>query len=82
MINRLSQKDIYASMKVDPVINALITNEVKVHLHICDHSILTFGLRGLCLGFSNTSHVESLGRFTKTVVDTFKFKELFFIESL
>ena len=67
---------------IDPDIIGFSDNELKTHFQNFDHSIITFGLRGLCLGFSNTSHVESLGRFTKTVVDTFKFKELFFIESL
>ena len=52
---------------IDPVINAFIPNEVRSHLQICNHSIITFGNR-LCVGFSNTSHVDSLDRFRTTVV--------------
>ena len=72
MINRLTQKGSYASMKVDPIINVLITNEVKAHLQIFDNSIVTFGLRGLYLGVLNISHVESLYMFRKSVVDKVK----------
>ena len=59
--------------------NGFSPNEVKIHLHICDHSIITFGIRGLCLGFSNTSHVHSLDRFRKIVVDKFKFGLIIFV---
>ena len=54
------------------VISGFITNEVIIHLHICDHSIFTFFIRVLCLGFSNTSYVDSLGGFIKSVVDKVK----------
>ena len=30
-------------MIVDPIINGFIPDEVKSHLHIFDHSIITFG---------------------------------------
>ena len=53
-------------MMIDPVIIGFSTNKVKIHLHIRDHSIINFGIRGLCLEFSNTSHVESLDRFRKS----------------
>ena len=58
---------------IDPVINGFSTNEVKNHLHIRDHSMVTFGIMGLCLVFSNTSHIDSLDRFRKSVVDKVKF---------
>ena len=54
-------------MKIDPVINGFIPNEVKIHLHICDHLIMIFGIIGLFLGDSNTSNVGSLDRFRKSV---------------
>ena len=60
-------------MMIDPVINGFGPNEFNSHLHICDHSIYNFGIRGLFLGFSNTSNVESLDRFRKSVVDKVKF---------
>ena len=59
-------------MIIDPVTNGFIPIEVKSNFYICDNSILTFGKRGLCLGFSNNSHVESLYRFRKSVVDKVK----------
>ena len=72
-MNHLSQKVISSYIKTDPVITGFIPNEVKGHLQIYDHSIVTFGIRGLYLGFSNTSHVDSLYRFRKSVVDKVKF---------
>ena len=60
-------------MMIDPVINGFSPNEVKIHFHICDHSIIAFGIRGLCLGFPNTSYVDDVDRFRKTVVDEVKF---------
>ena len=69
----LSHKVSYASnIIIDPVINGFSTNEVKNHLHICDYSIVNFIIIGLCLGFSNTYHVDSLDRFIKSVVDKVK----------
>ena len=58
---------------IDPVINESSPNEVKIYSHICDHSIVIFGIRGFCLGFSKTSRVESLDGFRKLVVDKVKF---------
>ena len=66
LIDIFSQKVSYASMMIDPVIIGFSTNKVKIHLHIRDHSIINFGIRGLCLEFSNTSHVDSLDRFRKS----------------
>ena len=57
---------------VDPVINEFSPNEVTIHLHICDNSIITFSIIVLCLGFSNTSHDDSLCSFRKKVVDKVK----------
>ena len=42
------------------------------HLQICDHSIVTFRIREKCIVFSNTSHVHSLYRFRRSVVDKVK----------
>ena len=73
LINRLSPKVSYDSMIIDIVINGFTPNSVKGHFHICYHSIVTFGMRGFGLRFSNTSHVDSLDRFRKSVVDKVKF---------
>ena len=48
--------------------NGLSPNEIIIHLHIFDNSILTSIKIGLCLGFSNTYYVEVLYRFGKKVV--------------
>ena len=55
-------------MENNPVINGFIPNDVKFHLDIYNHPIVTFGIKGLCLGFSNTSYVDSLDMFRKSVV--------------
>ena len=65
----LSHEVSYSSMKNNAVINGFSPNDVRFHLDICDHSIVDFGIRGLCLGFSNTSHVDSIYIFIKSVVD-------------
>ena len=57
LIYCLYQKVSYASKKIHLVINGFSPNEVRIHLQICAHSIITFVIRGLSLGFSNTSHV-------------------------
>ena len=72
LIYRLSQKVKYASKIINPVINESSTNEVTSHFYICGHSIVTFGIKGLCLGFSNTSYVVSLDKFRKSVFDKVK----------
>ena len=41
-------------------------------MNICDHSIVIFGIRGFCLEFLKTSHVDILYRFRNSVVDTVK----------
>ena len=48
-----------------------ILTDSNINLHICDHSIITFGEIGFCLGFSKTSHVGSLYRFRKVFVEKF-----------
>ena len=73
LINRLSQKFIYASMMIDPVINVFSHNLAKIHLQICDHSIITLGKRVFCLGFSNTYHVYILDVFRTSVSYKVKF---------
>ena len=73
LINSLSQKVSSASMIIGIVINVFSTNEEKSYFQIFDQSIVTFCIRGLCLGFSNTSHVDSLDRFIKAVVDRVEF---------
>ena len=59
LINRLSQKVSYASKIINPVIDGFNPNDESSHLRICDHSIVTFGTREKCIGFSSTSHVDS-----------------------
>ena len=51
IINFLSHEVSYSSMKNNPVIIGFIPNDIKLHLDICDHSIVPFGIRGLCLWF-------------------------------
>ena len=68
----MAKKVSYASKIIVPVINVFSPNEVISNFHICDHSIVTFGIRRLCLGFSNNSHVEILDRFRKSVVGKVK----------
>ena len=63
LIYSLSQKVIYASKIIDPVINGFSTNNVSINLNICYHSIITFGIREKGLGFSKASHVDILDRF-------------------
>ena len=41
-MNSLSQKVSYAYMIIDTVIDGFSPNEVKIHLHICSHSIINF----------------------------------------
>ena len=41
-------------------------------MQICDTSIVTFGIRGFCLGFSNTYYVDSSDRCIQSVVDKIK----------
>ena len=41
-------------------------------MHICDHSIVTFGIREKFIGLSNTSHVDSIDRFRRSVSDKVK----------
>ena len=68
LIHRLYLKVSCDFIKIDPVVNGLIHHKVKSHLRICDHPIVTFGIRVFHLGFSNTYHVDSLDRFRKAVV--------------
>ena len=50
LIDPFYQEVRYASMVIDTIINIFSRNEVKSHLHICDHSIVTIGIRGFCFG--------------------------------
>ena len=61
----LSHKFSCASKTIDPVLNRFSPNDVTSHLHICNQSIVTFGIGVLCLEFLSTSHVDSLDRFRK-----------------
>ena len=70
----------YASVVIDPVIDGFSPNEVKSRLYTCDHSIITFGIRVLCLGFSNTSHVNILHRIRNTVVGKVRFDTSIFVK--
>ena len=68
----MSQKVSNASKINDPFINGFIPNYKSSYLHICDHSIVTSGIREKYIGFSNTSCVDSLDRFRRSVVDNVK----------
>ena len=68
----MPQKVSYDSKRIDPVINGFSPNEKTIHFQICDHSMFTFLIRGLCLGFKNTAHVDSLDRLIKSVFDKVK----------
>ena len=72
LVNHLSQKVSYDFIIIDLVLNVFSTNKLSSHLIICDQLVISFGKRGFCLVFSNTSHVDSLYRFRKSVVDKFK----------
>ena len=67
----LSKKVSYVSNLIDPVTNGFNTHEVISYLHIFDLSIVKFGIRVFCLGFSKHSYVDSLYRFRKSVVYKF-----------
>ena len=62
----------YASIMIGPDIIVFSPNEVRSHFQICDNPMITFGKRGLCLGFSKNSHVDSLDRFKISVVEKVK----------
>ena len=68
----MSQKASCDSIFNDPVTNVFSPKEVRSHFQICDHSIITLGKIGFCLGFSNTYNVDSLYRLRRSVVDKFK----------
>ena len=72
IINCMSQKIGHTYMKIDGIISGFGPNEVRSYYTIFDHSIATFGIIVLCLGFSNIYYVDSLYRFIKSVVDNFK----------
>ena len=57
-MNRLYHKVKYAFMIIDPGIDRFITHELKSRFCNCDLSIIVFGIRVMCLGFSNKSHVD------------------------
>ena len=50
-------------MMIHPVINGFPPNEVTSNLHIFGNLMITFGRRGLFLGFSNISSLDILDRF-------------------
>ena len=70
--NCLSQKVSHTSKIIDPVINEFSTNDVSIYLHICDQSIITFGIREKFIGLSKTSYADSLDRFRRLDVDKAK----------
>ena len=72
VIYSFSHKVSYDYKIFDPFINGFSTNGVRSRLHIYDHPIVNFVIRGLYLGFSNNYHVGSLDRFRKPVVDKVK----------
>ena len=58
---------------IDPVLNVFSPNYVSSYFHIYDHSIVIFGIREECIGFSKTSRVDSLDRFIRSVVNKVNF---------
>ena len=72
LINCLYHKVSYYYIITDPVITLFSPNEIKTYLRIYYQSIVNFGIIGFCLGFSNTSCVEILDWFRKTVVGKIK----------
>ena len=56
-------------MTIDTIINGFSPNKVRIHLHIWDNSVITFLKTNFCLGSSKTSHVDSLDRSGKVVVE-------------
>ena len=68
----MSQKSIYCSKRIEPIIIELSPNEVRSNFHICDHSIVTFFNKRIIFRVSNTYHVDSLDLFRKSVVDKVK----------
>ena len=60
-------------MIIDPGIDRFITHELKSRFCNCDISTIVFGIRVMCLGFSNKSHVDIFYRIRKTVVGKVKF---------
>ena len=67
IICHLSHTVICASNIIDPIITLFSPHEVRSYFHICYPSIVTFCIRCIYLGFSNTSRVESLDRFRISV---------------
>ena len=72
IINRLSHKVSYTSKIIDLIIDGFSPNGESSHLHIRDTSIVTFGIREKCIGFSNTSRVDILDIFRRSFVDKVK----------
>ena len=72
MMNQIICTSGYASKIMYLVIIGFNTNDESNHLHIHDHSVVTFGIKEEFLGFSHTSNVESFGRFRIKVVDKVK----------
>ena len=58
IINHLHHKVSYNYRNMNQFINEFSPNEVKRHLHICDQSIVTFGIRGFCFSVSNTYFLQ------------------------
>ena len=78
----LPQKVSNASKIIDQVINGFSPNYESSHFHICDNSIVTFLIGETIIGFSNTSHIDSLDRFRRSVVDKAKTDIFFFTKGL
>ena len=53
---------------IDTVTNGFSPSLVIIHLYIFDHSIIAHEKIVSGFGFSNTSHVDSLDRFRKSVI--------------
>ena len=58
-------------MIIDRVVIGFSFNELRINFQLCDLSIINFGKKGFCLGFSNKSHVYSFNIFMKVIVENF-----------
>ena len=72
LVHCLTQKLSYDFRIIYLVINLFSPIVVRSHLHMCCHSIVTFGIREFCLRLFNTSHVDISDGFRKSVVDQVK----------
>ena len=59
IINWFCQKVSYAHMIIYLLINNFSPNKERIYWNIYGQYIITFGGKNICLGFSNTSHIDN-----------------------